>query len=175
MLYLIHEQQRKKVIAGYYGQVLKSFTFVLLCVSILIAILALPTIILLRTEVEINVDAIETMTSEIEAAESKDFESNVSAIQHKIDILKQRPPSDVRAVYTDVQRIVDTVGGVYIMGISVDGLTKNIGLTTQVKDKEVAKKLVDVLQKTRYVGAVLSYSVLSEKGSFIFNQNLSYE
>jgi len=175
MLYLIHEEQRQKVIEGYYGQVWKSFLLVFLGVSFLTAILAIPTIILLRTEVEIKVDAVASLTSDIEAAESKDFESKVAHIQNKIRILRQAPPSDVRGIYVDVERIVEAVGGVRIVSISVDASTKTITLTTEVRDKEVAKKLVDTLQKTRYTGAVLSYSVLSEKASFIFTQNLSYE
>jgi Tfp pilus assembly protein PilN len=175
MLYLIHEGQRKKIVDSYYVQVWQSLLYVLLGVFCMIGILAIPTILLLQTEVEVTANQIDVLTAEIEQSESDDFEGEVAQIANKIDILKQVYPVDVRSVYLDIQKIVGSIPGIYIQSISVDALTKTIQLVTQVDDKEVAKSLVDVLQKTTYTGATLPYSVLSEKSSFTFAQNLSYE
>jgi hypothetical protein len=175
MLYLIHDQQRKKVIEGYYVQVFKIFMWAFIGTSFLIAILAIPTIVLLQTETQIKVGLVKSLTADIASSESKDFENEVLQIQNKITVLKQERSSDARGIYLDIENIVSTVPGVQITNLSVDSLTKTIQLGTDVRDKEVAKNLVDVLQKTRYKGAVLSYSVLSEKASFLFPQNLSYE
>lgn len=175
MLYLIHEQQRKKVIQGYYARVLSVFMWACIVTSLLIAILAIPTIVLLHTETEIKRNLVKSLTEDIASSKSKDFENEVLRIQNKITILKQKYSSDARSVYMDIENIIASVPGVRITNITVDSLAKTIQLGTVVKDKEIAKKLVDVLQKTRYKGAVLSYSVLSEKSSFFFTQNLSYE
>lgn len=175
MLYLIHEEQRKKIVDKYYTQVWQSLLWVFCTVFIIIGILVVPTILLLQTEVKVTTDTISTLESEIQLAESKDFEGEVSKITHKIDILKKIYPVDVYSVYLDVLRISEEVKGVQVKNISVDSLTKTIKLITEVQDKEVAKNLVDVLQKTIYKGAAVSYSVLSEKGSFTFAQNLTYE
>lgn len=175
MLYLIHEEQRKRIVTAYYAQVWKSFMLIFICVCILTAILAIPTVLLLQTEVKITVDTIASLTSDIKQAESKDFESEVSKIQNKIRIFNEVPTADVRSIYIDIERIIEQVTGVRITSITVDSVTKTIQLTTEVQNKEVAKNLVDTLRKTRYTGSVLSYSVLSEKASFVFTQNLSYE
>lgn len=160
---------------GYYMQVWKISAIIFFCVCVLMTILVMPTIILLQTEVKIKVDKIASLKKDIAIAESKDFEGEVANIQNKITILKGVPRTDVRNVYTDIKEIIEHVDGVEITAISVDSLTSSIHLITKVRDKEVAKNLVDTLQKTQYTGAVLSYAVLSEKGSFIFEQHLSYE
>lgn len=175
MLYLIHEQQRKKVIQGYYTRVLSVFMWACIGISLLVAILAIPTIVLLRTETEIKRNLVKSLTEDITTSKSKDFENEVLRIQNKITILKQKYSSDARSVYMDIENIIASVSGVRITNIIVDSLAKTIQLGTIVKDKEVAKRLVDTLQKTKYKGAVLPYAILSEKNSFFFTQNLSYE
>lgn len=175
MLYLIHEAQRKNIVDKYYTQVWKSLLWVCCIVCLILAVLAVPTIILLQTEVSVTTDTIKLLETEIAEAESKDFEGKVAEISHKIDILKNTQPTRVYDIYQDITKIVQSVPGVYMQSVVVDTAQKNIQLVTRVSDKEVAKKLVDTLQKTSYTGAAVSYSVLSEKASFIFAQNLSYE
>lgn len=175
MLYLIHEEQRKKIVDSYYVQVWQSLLWIFCGVFIVIGILVIPTIVLLQTEVKVTADQIDSLEAEIRQTESKDFEGEVTKITNKIDILQQVYPVDVRLIYIDIERIVGAVPGVHIERLSVDALTKTVQLVTEVQDKEVAKNLVDALQKTKYTGATLSYSVLSEKASFTFAQNLTYE
>lgn len=175
MLYLIHEEQRKKVIDRYYTHVLQTVLWVFVGVCSIVAILAVPTVILLQTEVKVTSDTISMLESDIRQAESKDFEGEVSKITNKIDLLKRIDTQGVHTVYSDIVRIVEGVSGVRIQNVSVDSLTKTIQLVMEVRDKEVAKNLVDVLQKTKYKGAEVSYAVLSQKASFTFPQKLTYE
>jgi predicted PurR-regulated permease PerM len=175
MLYLIHNEQRKKIVDNYYVQVWQSLLWALISVFIVIGVLAIPTVVLLQTEIRVTADQIDTLTSNIEQSKSENFEEDVSKITSKIHILKQTHPVDVRLIYLDMQNIIESVPGVNVQRVSVDSLTKTIQLVTKVQDKEVAKNLVDTLTKTVYKGASLSYSVLSEKASFTFAQNLTYE
>jgi hypothetical protein len=175
MLYLIHNEQRKKIVDNYYVQVWQSLLWALISVFIVIGVLAIPTVVLLQTEIRVTADQIDTLTSNIEQSKSENFEEDVSKITSKIHILKQTHPVDVRLIYLDMQNFIESVPGVNVQRVSVDSLTKTIQLVTKVQDKEVAKNLVDTLTKTVYKGASLSYSVLSEKASFTFAQNLTYE
>lgn len=175
MLYLIHDEQRKKITDDYYICVWLSLSWALVIVFVIAAVSAIPTIVLLQTEVSVSRDRVAQLKAEIQASDSTGSEAEALKITNKINLLEQKAPVDVRKVYADITRITESVSGVRITGITVDSLSKSVQIVTQVRDKEVAKNLVDALKKTTYKGAELPYSVLSERASFTFAQNLTYE
>ncbi|MES2985972.1 MAG: hypothetical protein V4686_02495 [Patescibacteria group bacterium] len=175
MLYLINEEQRKKIIADYYIRVGQVVSWFLVGIFLTIGVLAVPTILLLQTEVRTSEQKILNLEREIETAKDMSTEKEATVITNKLEIFKTATVSDIQKRYLEVENTVESVPGVLITGLNVNVLNKTVQIVTEVKDKEVAKDLVDVLNKTTYKGAVLPYSVLSEKGSFIFAQNLTYE
>jgi hypothetical protein len=175
MLYLIHEEQRKRITNIYYTSVWKSVSGMLIVVCIVAGICAVPAVLLLRTEGKISEGNITLLESDLQDAKFAGSEAEVGKITNKIHILEKVDTTNVRKTYQDVQRVVESVSGVRVVSIRVDSLTKKVDLVTQVRDKNVAKDLVDALQKTSYKGANLPYSVLSERATFTFAQNLTYE
>ncbi|MES2622800.1 MAG: hypothetical protein V4576_00140 [Patescibacteria group bacterium] len=175
MLYLIHDEQRKKIIADYYARIVQVVTWFLVGIFIIVGILSLPTILLLQTEGRTSTDKIQQLEKDIEAAKSTSTEEQAAIITNKIDILRQTYPVSVQATYIDLERIAESISGVHINSINVDALTKNVQIVMEVRDKEVAKAVVDAFNKSKYKGATLPYSVLSEKATFTFAQNLKYE
>ncbi len=175
MLYLINQEQRKKITSDYLARVLQVVTWFLFGIFIVVGILSLPTILLLQTEVSTSEQKIIDLEGEIERAKSERTEEDATLITNKIEILKAMAPSDIRKRYLEIEQVIGLVPGVEITTLTIDSLSKNVQIITQVRDKESAKQLVDSFNKTAYKGAVLPYSVLSEKDSFIFAQNLSYE
>lgn len=175
MLYLINEEQRNRIIADYYARVAQVSVWFLIGIFLVIGIASLPTILLLQTEVRTSEQKIALLESEIQKAKSESTEEDATAITNKIEILKTVTSPDIRRRYIEVEKIVESIPGVKITSITIDSLAKNVQVITEIQSKETAKELVDALNKTTYKGANLPYSVLSERGSFTFAQNLSYE
>lgn len=175
MLYLIHDEQRKRIIDRYYTSVWKSVSWMLVLVCLVAGASAIPTILLLRTEGKVSESSIASLESELKNNTLEGSEAEVAKITNKIHILQDVNTTDVRKTYQNVERVVESIGGVRIISIHVDSVAKKIDIVTEVRDKKVAKDLVDALQKTSYKGANLPYSVLSERATFTFAQNLTYE
>lgn len=175
MLYLITEEQRKRITLNYYARVMQVVTWFVIGVFITIGVLSIPTIVLLQTEVSTSEQRISDLEYEIAKAKRESTEEDASMITNKIEVLKIVYAIDTRKRYMEIERIAESVGGVKITNLTIDTLAKTVQIITTVRDKESAKVLVDALNKTSYKGANLPYSVLSEKSSFIFAQNLKYE
>lgn len=175
MLYLINEEQRKRITADYYARIAQVSVWFLVGIFLVIGIGALPTILLLQTEVSTSEQQIAQLEVEIEKAKSQSTEEDATAITNKIGILKTVSATDIRKRYLEVERVTESVSGVKITSLTIDSLSKKVQIITEIRNKDAAKELVDALNKTSYKGATLPYSVLSEKASFIFAQNLSYE
>lgn len=175
MLYLINEEQRKKITGDYYTRVWQVVSWFLIGVFLMVGIFALPTILLLQTEVRTSEERIVRFESEVEKAKSESTEEDATKITNKLEILKTVYPVDIRKKYDELERIVENVDGVRLSSITIDALGKSVQIITVVRDKESAKALVDTLNKTTYKGSNLPYSVLSQKASFTFAQNLTYE
>lgn len=175
MLYLINEQQRKKIIGDYYANVWKVVSLFLFSIFIITGILAIPAVLLLQTEVKTSTDKVSLIESEIQKSKLDSAEEEAIKITNKVHLLIGVHVSDIAKRYENIQNIVSSVSGVSITKITIDTLTKSVSIVTQVRDKEVAKDLVDMVNKTKYKGANIPYSVLSEKASFSFTQNLTYE
>lgn len=175
MLYLITEEQRKRITLNYYTRVMQVITWFVVGVYVMIGILVIPTMILLQTEVKTSEQKISDLEYEIVKAKKENTEEGAKFITNKIEVLKLAYSTEARKKYMEIERVVQSVSGVKITSLTVDTLTKTVQIITTVRDKDSAKALVDVLNTTTYTGATLPYSVLSEKSSFIFAQNLKYE
>ena len=175
MLYLINEEQRKKIVADYYARVGQVIVWFLIGIFIVIGIAALPTILLLQTEVRTSEQRIAQYEAEVAKAKAESTEEDAAAITNKLEILKNVSALDIRKKYIEIERVAEAVPGIKITSVTIDALSKKVQIITEVRDKDAAKELVDAFNKTTYKGANLPYSVLSEKASFIFAQNLSYE
>lgn len=175
MLYLINEEQRKKIITDYYIRVGQVVSWFLIGIFLTIGVLALPTILLLQTEVKTSEQKITNLETDIAAAKSMSAEEDATLITNKLEIFKIATTSDIQKRYIEIEKVAESVPGVFVTELNVNVLNKTVQIITEVEDKEAAKALVDMLNKTTYKGAVLPYSVLSEKDTFIFAQNLTYE
>ncbi len=175
MLYLIQDEQRKRIIDRYYTSVWQTVSWMFVLVCLIAGASAVPTILLLRTEGKVSESSIASLESGLQASTLAGSEAEVAKITNKINILQNVNTTDVRKTYQDVERVVESVGGVRLISIHVDSIAKKVDIVTEVRDKKVAKDLVDALQKTSYKGANLPYSVLSERATFTFAQNLTYE
>lgn len=175
MLYLINEEQRKRILADYYARIAQVSIWFLVGIFLVVGITAMPTILLLQTEVKTSEQKIAQFEADIEQAKSQSTEEDAIKITNKIEILKSSSAADIRKRYLEVERVAESVSGVKITSLTIDSLTKKVQIITEIRNKEAAKELVDELNKTTYKGAQLPYSVLSEKASFVFAQNLSYE
>lgn len=175
MLYLINEEQRKRIIGDYYTRVWQVVSWFLIGVFLMIGIFAIPTILLLQTEVQTSEEKIVQFEADVEKGKAESTEEDATKITNKLEILKTVYPVDIRRKYAEIERIVENVEGVRLTSVNIDALSKSVQIITIVRDKESAKTLVDTLNKTTYKGSNLPYSVLSQKASFTFAQNLTYE
>lgn len=175
MLYLIPEEQKKRILMSYYARIVQVGTWFLIGIFLVIGIASIPTILSLQTEVGTTEQKTAQLEEQISKAQAESTEADAILIAHKIEILKTQSEQDIRKRYIEISKVVQSVKGVTITSLTIDTLTKKIQIVTEVQNKDIAKDLVDALNKTTYTGATLPYSVLSEKSSFIFAQNLSYE
>jgi hypothetical protein len=175
MLYLIHEEQRKKIIAAYHARVVRVVTACLACIFVVAGVLTLPTLLLLQSEVRSSSYKIEQFERENATVSSTSSEAMAELVTGKIHILKQSRPSNVLELYADLERVAESQSGVKVQSITIDTLAKSAQIIMEVRDKEVAKAVVDEFNKSRFTGATLPYSLLSQKATFIFAQNLKYE
>jgi hypothetical protein len=175
MLYLIPDEQRKKIVTEYYARIAEVVSFFLVGIFLMIGILAIPTVLMLQTEVKNSEEKISALESGIAQAKNSNTEVDATRITNKINILKEVYSFDIRKKYIEIRGIIEGVSGAQLTSVTIDSLTKTVNIVTEVQGKEVAKTLVDTLNKSSYKGATFPYSILSQKGTFTFAQNLTYE
>ena len=175
MFYLLSKKQKEKIQTEYWVRVCNLFSISVLVVMVASICLATPTAIRMYSELSTLNSVVEPLQREITDSKLAVAKEGVNKILSTVDILNMPPRSDIALIYKRFIEVVESVPGVRINSIQVDTLSKTIQTDMLVKDKSVAQALVKRFEEEGYTGSVLSYSVLSQKGSFIFVQKLSYE
>ncbi len=174
MLYLITTEQRKKIIDEYQARIWLVSSIALVLLVIIFFILSIPTILAMQSESSVLQSKIEPLETEQQNIQAESSKAGAVVITKNLGLLQSYSYKNVRDIYNDVIEVFEGVSGVSVQSITVDIVTKTVDITCLVRDKDVAKQLVDHIQTTKYTGANLPYNVLSEKASFIFNQKLTY-
>ncbi len=176
MLYLIPEKQKKLILSKYYGNIFYFFIYFAFTIALVFCLLMTPTVLMLRSDEEINKNTIESLKSEIEKVKKENPEQLINTLTQKIDLLKNKQGSQSGVkIYEDIKKMIDETDGISFIGIKVDLLKKKVELQTIARDKDSAQKFFETLQKSKYRGSELSYSIFTQKSAFPFNQNLNYE
>lgn len=175
MLYLITNEQRKKIIDEYQSKIWVVSCIGLVLLAIIFFVLSIPTILSIRAEANILAEKARPLEVEESLLNAESSNADSVMITKNIAILQLPIQKNIRDVYKDVVEVFESVSGVVVQTIDVDSVSKTVNVTSMVRDKEVAKKLVEQIQKTKYAGANLPYTVLSQKASFVFNQKLTYK
>ncbi len=174
MLYLITTEQRKKIIDEYQARIWSISVICLIFLAIIFFVISIPTVLVMRSESKILTEKLDPLEKETSLMQAESTKDGAVAITKDLSLLQLPKTTNVRDVYKDITQVFEGVSGVVIQNISVDIVSKTIDITSLVRDKDVAKALVDRIQTTKYKGANLPYTILSEKASFVFNQKLTY-
>jgi hypothetical protein len=174
MLYLITTEQRKKIIDEYQARIWLIAILGLISLAAVFFVLSLPTLLAMRSESAALNEKIEPLEAENRLMQAESTKEGAVAVTKDLALLQLPERKNVREIYTDIIQVFEGVSGVVVQSVSVDTVTKTINVICTVRDKDVAKALVDHIQTTGYAGADLPYTVLSERASFIFSQKLTY-
>ncbi len=175
MFYLLSPKQKKKIQTEYWIKVSNLFSISLIVVYIIVIGLATPTVLKLYAELSTLNSQIEPLEHEISSTKVEVAKEGVTKILADVEILNKPNKEDISKIYKKFIEVVESVPGAKIQTVQVDLLSKSIQTTLFVRDKAVAQALVERIESEKYIGANLPYSVLSQKGSFVFAQKLSYE
>lgn len=174
MLYLITTEQRKKIIDEYESRIwLVSCVGLVILVAIFF-ILSIPTILAMQAESKSLNEKVAPLEDEEKNMKEQSAKEGAVIITKNLALLQLSKEKNVRDIYKEVIEMFEGVSGVVIQNITVDTLSKTVDVTSLVRDKDVAKLLVDRIQASSYKGGSLSYDVLSQRASFVFNQKLTY-
>lgn len=174
MLYLITTEQRKKIIDEYQARIWLVSCIGLVILVAIFFILSIPTLLAMQAESRVLEQKMEPLQAQEQSIKEESTKEGAVAITKDLAILQLPAHTDVQGIYKDVVEVFQGISGVVVQDISVDTLTKTVDVTSLVRNKDVAKQLVDHIQTTKYTGANIPYSILSEKASFVFNQKLTY-
>ena len=126
MLYLINEEQRKRIMKKYYGSVIQVISWFLIGLCVMIGILSIPTILMLQTEVRVSTDKITFSENEIQKVRAENPEEEAIVVTNKINILKDVYPSSIRDEYIAITEVLKSVPGVNVTTLTIDTITKSI-------------------------------------------------
>ncbi len=174
MLYLITTEQRKKIIDEYQARIWLVSCVSLICLVVIFFIFSIPTLIAMQSESKTLAQKIAPLEAQEETMKLESTKEGAVAVTKDLAILQLPTRKPVRDIYNDVIEVFESIGGVVVQGVVVDTLTKTVDVTCLIRDKDVAKLLIDHINTTSYKGANLPYTILSEKTSFTFNQKLTY-
>lgn len=175
MFYLLSKKQKEKIETEYWVRICNLFSISMIVIIVSSICLAMPTVVRMYSELSSLSAVVEPLQRDITDSKLAVAKEGVHKILSDVDILNMPPKGDISKIYARFIEVVESVPGVKIQYVSVDTLSKTIQTDLYVKDKNVAQALVKRFEEEKYEGSSLSYSVLSNKGSFTFVQKLSYE
>lgn len=175
MFYLLSQKQKEKIQTEYWVKICNLFSISMVVIILASVCLAAPTAIRMYSELSTLNAYVEPLQREITDSKLAVAKEGVDKILADVDILNMPPKKDISSIYTRFIEVVESVSGVKVNSVNIDTLSKTIQAEMLVKDKSVAQALVKRFEEEKYTGSVLSYTVLSQKGSFVFAQKLSYE